>query len=121
MTDREAMKLAFEKCEWGFMEDAANILRQALAQPDVTFTDEGKTEQEPVAQIRVKNGYWIDTPRSAKVKSLPDGLHDLYTAPRSKPWVGLTEDERNRYISYTAENFAAGVLWAEIKLRERNT
>jgi hypothetical protein len=40
-----------------------------------------KPEQEPVAQIRIKNGHWIDTPRSAKVKSLPDGLHDLYTAP----------------------------------------
>ena len=34
MTDREAMKMALEKCEWGFMEDAANILRQALSRPE---------------------------------------------------------------------------------------
>jgi hypothetical protein len=56
-----------EGWEWGHEARA----KEALAQP----------EQEPVAQIRIKNGYWIDTPRSAKVKSLPDGLHDLYTAP----------------------------------------
>jgi hypothetical protein len=37
MTDREAMQKALEKCEWGFMEDAANILRQALAQPEQKF------------------------------------------------------------------------------------
>ena len=49
-------------------------LEAQLAQP----------EQEPVAQIRVKNGYWLETPRSIKVKSLPDGLHDLYTAPPRK-------------------------------------
>jgi hypothetical protein len=34
MTDREAMRLALEKCEWGFMEDAANILRQAIAEAE---------------------------------------------------------------------------------------
>ena len=42
-------------------------------------------------------------------------------AQPEREWVGLTQEERNRYISYTAENFAAGVLWAETKLRERNT
>jgi len=50
-----------------------------------------KPEQAPVAQIRVKRGHWIETPRSIKVKSLPDGLHDLYTAPPRKPWVKITE------------------------------
>lgn len=48
------------------------------------------------------------------------GGFDSRPAPL-KEWVGLTDDERNRYISYTAENFSAGVLWAETKLRERNT
>lgn len=41
------------------------------------------------------------------------------SAPK-RQWVGLTDEERNRYIKYTAENFAAGVLWAEAKLKERN-
>lgn len=53
-------------------------------------------------------------------REFPNGT-PFYTSPPSKEWVGLTDDERNRYISYTAENFSAGVLWAETKLRERNT
>jgi hypothetical protein len=38
-------------------------------------------KQEPVAQIYVKNGYWIDTP-NANVKDLDDGWHTLYTHPQ---------------------------------------
>jgi len=34
-------------------------------------------ELEPVAQIRIKDGYWIDT-RSAETKSLTNGLHNIY-------------------------------------------
>lgn len=40
-------------------------------------------EQTPVAQIYVKNGYWIET-RNAETKGLSDGLHSIYTAPVSK-------------------------------------
>lgn len=32
---------------------------------------------KPVAQIRIKNGHWIDTP-VAEVKGLADGVHILY-------------------------------------------
>ena len=60
---------------------------------------EEQPEQEPVAQIRVKNGYWIDTPRSAKVKSLPDGLHDLYTAPIRHEWQELYKDEIKQILN----------------------
>ena len=38
-----------------------------------------------------------------------------------REWVGLTDDERSRYKGYTAETFVDGVIWAEAKLRERNT
>ena len=57
MTDREAMKLALEKCEWGFMEDAANILRQALAQPEpvVSFTD---NEEGLCIQLECNGSYY---------------------------------------------------------------
>jgi hypothetical protein len=61
--------------------DCVNALEAALAKP----------EQEPVAQIRIgKNGYWIE---ARSVKSLPDGLHDLYATPPRKPWVGLTDKD----------------------------
>jgi len=48
-----------------------------------------------------------------------DGRFSIGPLPR-KEWVGLTDDERNRYKGYTAETFADGVIWAEAKLRERN-
>ena len=112
MTEREAIKIALEKCEWGFMEDAANILRQSLAQseqktePTAWVTDDfAITYTAEVAQ------HW----RDKGWKVVP-----FYTEPLRKEWIGLTDEERNRYRSYTAENFGAGVLWAETKLWERN-
>jgi len=93
--------------------------------------DASQPEQEPVAQIRVKKGYWIETPRSIKVKSLPDGLHDLYTAPPRKEWVGLTDDDLSEtyndlYTQYTRDdvNIADFILIArtiESTLKEKNT
>jgi len=71
--------------------DAAPLmeaLRQELAKP----------EQEPVIRIRIKNGCWINTPRSKNVKSLPDGLHDLYTAPPRKQWVSLTDEDMRMLV-----------------------
>ena len=146
MTDREAIKIALEKCKLRFMEDAANILRQALAQleqelvaflfDDMTWTCQKSWTNEitggiPVYAKLFKNYEepvaWMDKEDCGDmtftlVKPTYDNdLIPLYTAPPKREWVGLTDDERNRYISYMAENFAAGVLWAETKLRERNT
>ena len=94
-------------------------LREELAKP----------EQEPVAQILIKNGHWIDTPQS-QVNHLPDGLHDLYTAPPRKPWVGLTDDEIHKIIDACTSDeagqgelndFARAVRFVEAKLKELNT
>lgn len=37
-----------------------------------------------------------------------------------KPWVGLTEDEKTTAI-WTDGGFGAGALWAEAKLKEKNS
>lgn len=50
-------------------------LRAALEQP--------QGEQEPVAEIQVKNGHWIDTP-AARTAHLVDGVYKLYTRPQPK-------------------------------------
>jgi hypothetical protein len=47
-------------------------------------------------------------------------LRQAFAQPK-REWVGLTDEERNRFINYADENFAAGVLWAEAKLKEKNT
>ena len=69
-----------------------------------------KPEQAPVAQIRIKNGYWIDTPQS-QVNHLPDGLHDLYTAPPRKEWVGLTDDD----VSWADGHSHGNTTWTKQK------
>jgi hypothetical protein len=90
---------------------------------------EPQPEQEPVAQIRVKKGHWIETPRSIKVKSLPDGLHDLYTAPPRKSWQGLTDAEieeawGNTPMMLSARDGGSRKMFAraiEAQLKELNT
>jgi len=65
---------------------------------DALNVELAKPEQEPVIRIRIKNGCWINTPRSKNVKSLPDGLHDLYTAPPRKQWVSLTDEDMRMLV-----------------------
>ena len=38
----------------------------------------------------------------------------------SKPWVGLTDDEKQTAV-WTDGSFGSGALWAEAKLKEKNT
>ncbi len=109
MTDREVMKMALEALEahadFGMKADKAiHALRQALAQP----------EQEPVAWIKP------DKENSGFLITLyeENGWTPLYTAPPSKPWVDLTNDE-------AAECWTTSAImtWKRIqdKLREKNT
>jgi hypothetical protein len=97
--------------------DALEALRQALAQP----------EQEPVAWMVLTQDdkklmlYGEEKPPifDAPVKLVP-----LYTAPLSKPWVGLTDDEINDFDKklrdngdYCSLHFAWGI---SAKLKEKN-
>ena len=50
-----------------------------------------KEQDKPVAIIEVKNGKaWL---RYEIFTGLVNGLHNLYTTPQTKEWVGLTEEE----------------------------
>jgi len=127
---REAMQLALELIEpiahnstddpRGKAYEAITALRQAL-----------ETEQEPFEYWNAVEGWVkIDEVREhfdavgcgTIYKSSGEGRSPLYTAP-PKQWVGLTDDE----ISYQARKedhavyFALGALWAEAKLKEKNT
>lgn len=119
MTDREAMKIALEKCEWGFMEDAANILRQALA----------RLEQKPVALKMVYGevcyqskhddqsfGMWCPITE----KEFPNGT-PFYTEPPKREWVGLTDDEIDQIASEVCFGYIDVARAIETKLRELNT
>ena len=92
-----------------------SIIDRALAQP----------EQEPVARV-IDDGSpegateWI--PFAKRVEPLKTGGL-LYTAPPQRPWVGLTDEEIKAMDAGLISNssFYAGALWAEAKLKEKNT
>ena len=46
----------------------------------------------------------------------------LYTAPPQREWQGLTDEEvvERANADYSPEDFARGVAWAELKLKEKN-
>ena len=83
-----------------------------------------RTEQEPVAYINVEmrrlefaHDYvkW-DTPTTVKLDKIP-----LYTHPPQRKWVGLTDEELEKYHDlrwWSARELAREV---ESKLKERNT
>ena len=117
MTDlRKAAEMALEALDYEAEEEPDSIwkeerdaLRQAL-----------ETEQEPVAWIS-EGG---DVSRSKRyMDEMGFKCNPLYTAPPKKEWVGLTDEE----IDYQAKKddhggyFALGALWAEAKLKEKNT
>ena len=87
----------------------------ALAQP----------EQEPVLWMSDKGS--VASMQEKKMGYVLDGIFNipLYTTPPAAQheWVGLTEEE----IDYQAKKddhgvyFALGALWAQAKLKERNT
>ena len=43
-----------------------------------------------------------------------------YTHPPQRTWVGLTDEQKQTAI-WTDGTFGAGALWAEAKLKEKNT
>lgn len=150
MTDREAMKLAFEKCEWGFMEDAANILRQALAQPEqepvthaviagvlfdfmgwltsrqerlvLSASDEASPAVKVIEEFAKMRGLSLD---DAKVKDWQD-----MTTPTKREWVGLTDEEIEKIVDLNTLDDGGFDIWCDgiavahivcAKLKENNT
>jgi hypothetical protein len=70
-----------------------------------------------------KGFYWakptsISAPTTVNVEPLP-----LYTHPPQRPGVGLTDDEIKAMDAGLTSNasFYAGALWADAKLKEKNT
>ena len=108
---------------WGVNDSVIGILTQ-IDNMVADMVRRPAQQQEPVANISTwhKNGEqhaelwnW-----GRGIETLPDGEHDLYTSPpASKPWVGLTEDER-RHLRKCNQQHDAFALAIEAKLMEKN-
>ena len=107
-------------------QDEKGLFIDLIAQHEGLAKELAQPEQEPVCEITVKNGHWIDTNGFSGVKDLANGIHKLYTTPpkeqRScdkRPWVGLTEDEvLDVFKEKNAMKFARNI---EAALKEKNT
>ena len=85
---------------------------------------EQPAQQEPVATITITQRgpiRIIDNNFDDCVRGWPDGEYNLYTSPQpaQRTWVGLfwgelPEDGQNH-------DFLRGAVWAETKLKEKNT
>ena len=117
MTDREAIKMAFDTLvnltsvdEYGSKEEiiakhkTMGMLRQALAQP----------EQEPV-------GWFAKSWQGVYVELMPEAEDAIpfYTAPPKREWVGLTDDELAESLDINLGEYDL-CLEIEAKLKEKN-
>jgi hypothetical protein len=53
-------------------------------------------------------------------KQMQSSVDKAVNAMSQRTWVGLTEEQKQAAI-WTDGTFGAGVLWAEAKLKEKNT
>jgi hypothetical protein len=77
-------------------------------------------KQEPVAYANSFDLQNFDM----KVRTCPDLHHTvpLYTAPPKREWVGLTKEDMpdGDNPMFDTDEFYAGMVWAEAKLKEKN-
>ena len=120
MTKDEALKLALEALKADELdmiddgsgnmvfrkEQAITAMEKLLAQP----------EQEPLAWISTGTARMIHW--TADKPAYGDDWVPLYTTPPQRPWVGLTDDERQ---DIALEVPIDAVSITEAKLRSKNT
>ncbi len=134
--------MLIETGDKNYYVEAIAVLRQALVDPEqksdpsawhgwvlreVLF-DNGEPighrepEQEPVA--------WRSTSPDGKLSNKfackpteGNWVEPLYTAPQKKEWVGLTKEDMpdGDNPMFDTDEFYAGMVWAEAKLKEKNT
>ena len=134
---REAIKEAIEVLEdasadmlmetgdKSYYVEAIAVLRQTLVDADDTSQERVdeivKDEHEPVAWANSFDLQNFDM----KVRTGPDLHHTvpLYTAPPKREWVGLTKEDMpdGDNPMFDTNEFYAGIAWAEIKLKGKNT
>ena len=110
MTDRKLLQMALDALEAGVKISPNSELherfRAALAQP----------EPEPVGKVHVHDDYYAHVEWfHADGVTIDQQL--LYTAPPQREWQGLTAWD----LSEIPPTCYEGAIWAEAKLKEKNT
>lgn len=82
-------------------------------------------QREPIYQMQMIDGKWIDQAKHSYEYNKAHGhtVRIVYTSPQpSKPWVGLTDEDRAQCVQATVESGEALklMLFIEAKLKEKN-
>ena len=101
---QEAMKLALGQLQAGFVGNAMQILREALA--------------EHAMQEVQRLGQEIEPDDIASILACRDMLDAQPVPPRT--WVGLTEEDMYVVSEEESCSFIAGAKWSEAILKEKN-
>jgi hypothetical protein len=119
MTKDEALRLALEALEKIAYVTAMDYEYQRWAREEITAIKAAlEVKDEPFGYFRydLRLDAWVQSRDSNQGAA-------FYTTPPQRTWVGLTHAE----IDYQAKKddhgvyFALGALWAEAKLRSKNT
>jgi hypothetical protein len=103
------------------LDDAIKAVEDALEEPAIK---ESLTVAEPVAWKHPDKNivFWKNTKEVDEYHGFKSTI-PLYTAPPRREWVGLTDEEI--YVEAEKEEqahgFILGAMWAETKLREKNS
>lgn len=128
---RKAAKMALEALEWRFsnVPETIEALRQALAQPwdttDMAYRPNGLSVEQSIAQPEQEPVAWMYVNEDGECEQIEYGVSTieasyiklLYTAPPSKPWVGL----ENIDFQYQPPAEVITMKYAEAILKEKNT
>jgi hypothetical protein len=81
----ERYQAAITAIKEALAQDEKGLFIDLIAQHEGLAEELAQPEQEPVCEITVKNGHWIDTNGFSGVKDLANGIHKLYTTPPKRP------------------------------------
>ena len=84
---------------------------------------DAQPEQKPVAWMVRDQVDGCRYPSASKnpAGSINGKSQPLYTAPPRKPWVGLTQEERDELLNGSTRIPSRLIDWVEQKLKEKNT
>ena len=112
-------KIAKPEQDHGFDRTASHMAGEYVDTKQVNTSEErvqksDKSIHEPVAWIYNGNLHWTDPTEWATDEVIP-----LYTAPPSKEWIGLTDEEVKNILDCGRGEFIA-IKKTEAKLKEKN-
>jgi hypothetical protein len=116
-----------EVTQWKVLDDLAGVISQIDNMTTGLIRKPKQEQGEPYAyEIQEGDSFTLvysEAVHKYKMVSKKSIVATLYTTPQQRTWVGLTHEEIDSQAKKDdhAVYFALGALWAEAKLKEKNS